>query len=193
MQSSGLEPDLVPYSILLNLHADLADVTAAEAVFGEFARRGLPRSTRAHTALMKVNGMDRGWDRLDGVCTHIPSPSRPDPRLKPNQTPYAQHPTIQSTQHRRTCAPATPRGPRTCCSGWRPRARRRTSTPTPSCCARACSSLLVLLCVGGIGCWGGAWVVVRAQPANHELISHTNTNQSKTATPRSGTCAGRRT
>ena len=56
MERDGLEPDLVPFSILLNLHADLADVKAAEAVFGEFAARGLPRSTRAFTALMKVGG-----------------------------------------------------------------------------------------------------------------------------------------
>lgn len=44
----------MPFSILLNLHADLADVGAAEATFAELSRRKLPCSTREFTSLMKV-------------------------------------------------------------------------------------------------------------------------------------------
>ena len=63
MEAQGLRPDVVPYSILLNLHADLADVAAAERVFAEFARRGFVASVRGYTALMKARrggGVGRG-------------------------------------------------------------------------------------------------------------------------------------
>jgi len=55
MKAQGLSPDIVPYSILLNLHANRGDVAKAEETFKEMKEVGnLPRSTRAYTALMKA-------------------------------------------------------------------------------------------------------------------------------------------
>ncbi|EWM23848.1 Tetratricopeptide-like helical, partial [Nannochloropsis gaditana] len=68
MKTLGLLPDIVPYSMLLNLHASRGNVGKAEEVFGTMREEGgLVPSVRAYTSLMKAYAVSRDPEGAEDV------------------------------------------------------------------------------------------------------------------------------
>ncbi|TFJ81264.1 hypothetical protein NSK_007225 [Nannochloropsis salina CCMP1776] len=68
MKTMGLLPDIVPYSMLLNLHASRGNVGKAEEVFGTMREEGgLVPSVRAYTSLMKAYAVSRDPEGAEDV------------------------------------------------------------------------------------------------------------------------------
>jgi pentatricopeptide repeat protein len=67
MLRRGLKPDIVPYGMLLKLHAAQGDVDAAEAWFERAGEAGLARDARLFAGLMRAYAVAKDAEGAEGV------------------------------------------------------------------------------------------------------------------------------